>query len=85
MNIKYKDFPYDKEKTNSLSGILEEKAFNYASDSTQNAKALAKAAIEFNEKIVDLLYSKGILNDDDISILVSKITLCDEDDVKVIK
>lgn len=85
MKIEYKEFMGMKTKVNSLSDIVKAKAFDYDSDAVESANARAKVAIEFTEKVVELLYAKGLLNDKDIATLVAGINFCDEDDVKVVK
>jgi hypothetical protein len=85
MEIEYKEFAGSKAKVNSLSDIVKSKAYDYDSGAVESANARAKVAIEFTEKVVELLYTKGLFNDKDIATLVAGINFCDEDDVKVVK
>lgn len=82
MKIEYKEFT--KTKINSLSDIVKSKAYDFDSGAIETANARANVAIEFTEKVVQLLYDKGILNDKDIATLVASISFCDEEDVKVL-
>lgn len=85
MEIEYKEFAGMKAKVNSLSDIVKAKAYDYDSGAVESASARANAAIEFTEKVVELLYTKGLLNNKDIATLVAGINFCDEEDVKVVK
>lgn len=83
MEIEYKEFAEMKAKVNSLSDIVKAKAYDYHSGAVESANETAKVAIEFTEKVVELLYAKGLLNDKDIATLVAGINFCE--DVKVVK
>lgn len=85
MIIEYKESYSTETKTKSLSDIVEAKAYSHDSGAVEDASARASVAIEFTEKVVELLHSKGLLNDKDIATLVAGICFCDENDVKVMR
>ena len=84
MEIEYKEFAGMKAEVKSLSDIVKSKAYD-CDGVVETANARAEDAIEFTEKVVELLYAKGLLNDKDIATLVAEINTCDEEDVKVVK
>lgn len=85
MEIEYKEFFGGGAKVNFLSDIVKAKAYDYDCGAVEGANARAQIAIEFTERVVELLYAKGLLNDKDIATLVAGIIFCDEEDVKVVK
>ena len=84
MKIKYKDYE-GKAKTNSLAGIVIERANEISSPFDCSAKSTANTSINFAGKLVELLYKKGLLNDKDIADLVSDVNYCDESSIKIIE
>ena len=85
MEIEYKEFSGSKPRIGTLSSLVTSKTYDFDSSELDSINSKAQASIDFTEKVVELLYNKGILNDKDIASLVSKIIICDEDDVKVVK
>lgn len=83
MNIKYHLQYESKQKENSLSDIVKSRA-HYDSGVAEAADSKASAAIEFTEKVVELLYSKGLLDKIDIENLVKHFVYCDED-IEIVK
>lgn len=84
MKIEYKESYSTKTKTHSLSQIVEAEAYR-DSGSVETANSKASLSIKFTEELVEILYNKGILNDEDIGILVSKFCSCEEGEIKVKK
>lgn len=84
MEIEFREYGSPKVKTRSLSNIVTEEAPYGRDDIIERLNAKAMAAIEFTEKVVDLLHAKGLLNDNDIATLVSRIACCNKDSVKVL-
>jgi predicted transcriptional regulator YheO len=85
MEIEYKEFGFGRKQEQSLSDIVKTKTFSFESGAVEISHEKANAAIEFTEKVVELLHEKGLLSDKDIAHLVAKIIFCDKEDVRVVK
>ena len=80
MKIKCKDAFYPKGRICTLSeGIIENNSNPYGSEKNIN-KELTKASIKFTESLVDILYKKGLLDDNDICELLNDMNIIDDDD-----
>lgn len=84
MKIKYKKSWEIKFSTHTLSEMVDAKAYSDSDGAVESANSRARVAIEFTEKTIEMLYKKGLLNDEDIATLVSELCSCDADDVKII-
>lgn len=84
MKVKSKEKFGTKEETYTLKDMVENKAYSYDSGSVEIASSKASESISFTEKLVELLYKKGLLNDKDIASLVASVDYVDEDSVSVV-
>ena len=69
----------------SLTSLIEDTLYCYDNGVTENVSAKATESIKFTEKLIDLLYAKGLLNDSDILSLISNHIDAEQETVTSIK
>lgn len=86
MKFKYKSdgFGGDSWYESNITNVIDSQSKSYEQSKAEFVHEKVKKSIDLTEKLIDILYAKGLLNDKDVKELIMSVTYFNEDSIEII-